>query len=123
MIHPADSEEERDKSDGDDSEKTMAVKDDPQFTLAVTRDRHVEKESLADYISKKREMFLVQVKYLSLSGHRTGILAIVNAYCTCWLGSILNLSQLLNNTLSNWVRQIVVECMVDLDQTASGLSI
>ena len=83
MIHPADSEEERDKSDGDDSEKTMAVKDDPQFTLAVTRDRHVEKESLADYISKKREMFLVQVKYLSLSGHRTGILAIVNAYCTC----------------------------------------
>ena len=25
-------------------------------------DRHVEKESLADYINKKREMFLVQVK-------------------------------------------------------------
>ena len=24
-------------------------------------DRHVEKESLADYINKKREMFLVQV--------------------------------------------------------------
>ena len=25
-------------------------------------DRHVEKESLADYINKKREMFLVQVR-------------------------------------------------------------
>ena len=24
-------------------------------------DRHVEKESLADYITKKREMFLIQV--------------------------------------------------------------
>ncbi|XP_064633100.1 cilia- and flagella-associated protein 100-like isoform X1 [Lineus longissimus] len=59
MIRPADSDEERQKSD-DDEEKALAVKDDPQFTLAVTRDRHVEKESLADYISKKREMFLVQ---------------------------------------------------------------
>lgn len=38
----------------------IAVKDDPQFTLAITRDRHVEKENLADFISKKREMFLVQ---------------------------------------------------------------
>ena len=27
-------------------------------------DRHVEKESLADYIGKKREMFLVQVSFL-----------------------------------------------------------
>ena len=27
----------------------------------ILSDRHVEKESLADYISKKREMFLVQV--------------------------------------------------------------
>lgn len=25
-------------------------------------DRHVEKESLAEYIAKKREMFLVQVR-------------------------------------------------------------
>ncbi|PIK37026.1 putative coiled-coil domain-containing protein [Apostichopus japonicus] len=41
-------------------DKTLAVKDDPTFTLAVTRDRHVEKESLTDYIAKKREMFLVQ---------------------------------------------------------------
>ena len=27
-------------------------------------DRHVEKESLADYIGKKREMFLVQVSLI-----------------------------------------------------------
>jgi len=59
MIRPADSDEEGEKSDEDDG-KAVAVKDDPQFTLSVTRDRHVEKESLADYISKKREMFLVQ---------------------------------------------------------------
>jgi MarR-like DNA-binding transcriptional regulator SgrR of sgrS sRNA len=63
MIRPADSDEERQMSD-DDEEKALAVKDDPQFTLAVTRDRHVEKESLADYISKKREMFLVQVRHV-----------------------------------------------------------
>ncbi|XP_033103021.1 cilia- and flagella-associated protein 100-like [Anneissia japonica] len=49
---------EDDNADGDD--KAVAVKDDPSYTLAVTRDRHVEKESLTDYIAKKREMFLVQ---------------------------------------------------------------
>jgi len=57
MIHPESSEEEKEDSDEDGA---LNVKDDPQFTLAVTRDRHVEKESLADYINKKREMFLVQ---------------------------------------------------------------
>ncbi|XP_064605525.1 LOW QUALITY PROTEIN: cilia- and flagella-associated protein 100-like [Liolophura sinensis] len=57
MIHPADSEEDEKE---EDSDKAVAVKDDPQFTIAVTRDRHVEKESLAEYINKKREMFLVQ---------------------------------------------------------------
>lgn len=56
MIHPAESESEEEE----DNEKAVAVKDDPQFTIAVTRDRHVEKESLAEYIAKKREMFLVQ---------------------------------------------------------------
>ncbi|XP_039250583.1 cilia- and flagella-associated protein 100-like [Styela clava] len=40
--------------------KGMGVKDDPGWTLAVTRDRNVEKEDLADYVSKKRQMFLVQ---------------------------------------------------------------
>lgn len=56
MIHPAESESEEEE----ESDKAVAVKDDPQFTIAVTRDRHVEKESLAEYIAKKREMFLVQ---------------------------------------------------------------
>lgn len=57
MIKPTDSDEEKDEEETD---KAVAVKDDPQFTIAVTRDRHVEKESLAEYIAKKREMFLVQ---------------------------------------------------------------
>jgi len=56
MIHPQESESEEEE----DADKAVAVKDDPQFTIAVTRDRHVEKESLAEYIAKKREMFLVQ---------------------------------------------------------------
>lgn len=34
MIHPADSEEEEKE---EDSDKAVAVKDDPQFTIAVTR--------------------------------------------------------------------------------------
>ncbi|XP_045165036.1 cilia- and flagella-associated protein 100-like isoform X2 [Mercenaria mercenaria] len=57
MIKPTDSDEEK---DDEETDKAVAVKDDPQFTIAVTRDRHVEKESLAEYIAKKREMFLVQ---------------------------------------------------------------
>ncbi|KAK3102468.1 hypothetical protein FSP39_011574 [Pinctada imbricata] len=57
MIRPADSDEEK---EGEDTDKAIAVKDDPEHTIAVTRDRHVEKESLAEYIAKKREMFLVQ---------------------------------------------------------------
>ncbi|XP_038069734.1 cilia- and flagella-associated protein 100-like isoform X2 [Patiria miniata] len=52
-----DAEEEKGEEVDD---KAVAVKDDPSFTLAVTRDRHIEKESLTDYIAKKREMFLVQ---------------------------------------------------------------
>lgn len=36
------------------------VKEDRSWTIAVTRDRRIEKESLKDYINKKREMFLVQ---------------------------------------------------------------
>jgi len=58
MIHPAESDDEEEKEE--EMDKAVAVKDDPQFTIAVTRDRHVEKESLAEYIAKKREMFLVQ---------------------------------------------------------------
>ncbi|XP_055881309.1 cilia- and flagella-associated protein 100-like isoform X2 [Biomphalaria glabrata] len=56
MIQPP----ETDSEDEEDADKTVAVKDDPQFTIAITRDRHVEKESLSEYIAKKREMFLVQ---------------------------------------------------------------
>ncbi|XP_071486505.1 cilia- and flagella-associated protein 100-like [Diadema antillarum] len=55
-LEELDAEEEEEEGD----EKALAVKDDPAFTIAVTRDRHVEKESLPDYIAKKREMFLVQ---------------------------------------------------------------
>merc|ERR1712154_433151 len=47
MIHPQGSESEEEE----DADKAVAVKDDPQFTIAVTRDRHVEKESLAEYIA------------------------------------------------------------------------
>ena len=36
MIKPADSDEEKEKSDEDDG-KAVAVKEDPEFTLAVTR--------------------------------------------------------------------------------------
>ncbi|CAL1543352.1 unnamed protein product [Lymnaea stagnalis] len=56
MIQPPESESEEEE----EGDKTVAVKDDPQFTIAITRDRHVEKESLSEYIAKKREMFLVQ---------------------------------------------------------------
>lgn len=63
MIRPTDSDDElaalEDSPGGDKA--AVAVKEDPQFVIAVTRDRHVEKESLAEYINKKREMFLVQV--------------------------------------------------------------
>ena len=51
-------------------EEKDSVKEDPQWTLSVTRDRHVEKEDLAEYIAKKREMFLVQY---SLGVKRCGV--------------------------------------------------
>ena len=41
--------------------KTYPVKEDRAWTIGVTRDRRIEKESLKDYVDKKREMFLVQV--------------------------------------------------------------
>ncbi|XP_014678280.1 PREDICTED: coiled-coil domain-containing protein 37-like [Priapulus caudatus] len=34
--------------------------DDPAFALSVTRNRKIEKENLAEYIEKKREMFKIQ---------------------------------------------------------------
>lgn len=61
MIRPA-GDTDDDLSDEEDKEKdgTMVLKDDPGFVLSTTKDRHVEKEHLDDYIAKKREMFLVQ---------------------------------------------------------------
>lgn len=49
-----------DDDDMDTKDEDGVVKDDPQFTLTTTRDHQVEKENLADFIAKKREMFLVQ---------------------------------------------------------------
>jgi type III secretory pathway component EscV len=52
--------------DDQDLETTggTVTRPDPSFAIAVTQrthtDRHVEKESLDDYIAKKREMFLVE---------------------------------------------------------------
>ncbi|XP_067854454.1 cilia- and flagella-associated protein 100 [Heptranchias perlo] len=40
--------------------KLSALKGDPSWKVKVTRDRHVEKETLNDYINKKREMFILQ---------------------------------------------------------------
>ncbi|XP_057297161.1 cilia- and flagella-associated protein 100-like [Hydractinia symbiolongicarpus] len=61
MIRPA-GDTDNDLTDEEDKEKdgTMILKDDPGFVLSTTKDRHVEKEHLDDYIAKKREMFLVQ---------------------------------------------------------------
>ncbi|CAG5132378.1 unnamed protein product, partial [Candidula unifasciata] len=56
LICPPESESEEEE----DTEKAVAVKEDPQFTIAISRGRHIEKESLTEYIAKKREMFLVQ---------------------------------------------------------------
>ena len=74
MIRPSESDDEQpaieDAPTGGDK-AAVAVKEDPQFVIAVTRDRHVEKESLAEYINKKREMFLVQVCSLQLTAKLT----------------------------------------------------
>jgi len=61
MIRPA-GDTDDDLTDEEEGEKkgTMALKGDPDFVLATTKDRQVEKEHLDDFIAKKREMFLVQ---------------------------------------------------------------
>ncbi|XP_065065350.1 cilia- and flagella-associated protein 100-like [Rhopilema esculentum] len=61
MIKPA-ADIEDDVSIDEEKEKdgVWTVKEDPQFVLTTTRDRNIEKENLAEFISKKREMFLVQ---------------------------------------------------------------
>lgn len=39
MIHPAESDDEEEKEE--DTDKAVAVKDDPQFTIAVTRGEYL----------------------------------------------------------------------------------
>ncbi|XP_069499498.1 cilia- and flagella-associated protein 100 [Ambystoma mexicanum] len=41
-------------------EKTMAVQESPSWKLTITKDNYVEKESIKDYVNKKREMFHLQ---------------------------------------------------------------
>ncbi|XP_072329200.1 cilia- and flagella-associated protein 100 [Scyliorhinus torazame] len=40
--------------------KLSALKSDPSWKVKVTRDRNVEKETLNEYINRKREMFILQ---------------------------------------------------------------
>lgn len=42
------------------ADRKAQVHEDTQFVLATTRDRCIEKEDLASYVSRKREMFLVE---------------------------------------------------------------
>lgn len=61
MIRPAgDTDDDLSEDEGENEDGTIVMKDDPDFVLSTTKDRHVEKEHLDDYIAKKREMFLVQ---------------------------------------------------------------
>jgi len=61
MIRPAgDTDDDITDNEDDNDDSAMVLKDDPEFVLSTTKDRHVEKEHLNDYIAKKREMFLVQ---------------------------------------------------------------
>lgn len=64
-LKPDISEDELDEDDELVANKNYQVKQDKSWTIAVTRDRRIEKESLKDYINKKREMFLVQVNFKS----------------------------------------------------------
>lgn len=45
---------------GEGGDRETSIHEDTQFVLATTRDRHIEKEDLASYVARKREMFLVQ---------------------------------------------------------------
>lgn len=43
-----------------EEERETTIHEDSEFVLTTTRDRHIQKEDLMSYISRKREMFLVQ---------------------------------------------------------------
>lgn len=60
MIRPAGDEEDDLSVKEKDTDNGSVLKDDPNFVLVTTKDRHVETEHLEEYITKKREMFLVQ---------------------------------------------------------------
>ncbi|XP_066912759.1 cilia- and flagella-associated protein 100-like [Clytia hemisphaerica] len=60
MIRPAGDTDDDLSGEDENNDGTMVIRDDPDFVLSTTKDRHVEKEHLDDYIAKKREMFLVQ---------------------------------------------------------------
>ncbi|MEE6502117.1 hypothetical protein FKM82_004414 [Ascaphus truei] len=53
-------DEELEEGGEEGAGKAMAVQEKPAWKLAVTRDRQVQKESLHEYINKKKEMFLLQ---------------------------------------------------------------
>lgn len=46
--------------EGDTAGSREKIHDDSEFVLATTKDKHVEKEDLAGYVARKREMFLLQ---------------------------------------------------------------
>ncbi|XP_078466848.1 cilia- and flagella-associated protein 100 [Lampetra planeri] len=62
-LHDAGEEEGDDAEQGSKLQKrpgASSLGKDPAWTLALTRDRQVEKEGLSEFVSRKREMFLVQ---------------------------------------------------------------
>ncbi|KAM4022000.1 LOW QUALITY PROTEIN: cilia- and flagella-associated protein 100 [Anomaloglossus baeobatrachus] len=53
-------EEEEMEEMGSAGYKALALHENPSWKLAVTRDRNIHRESLNDYINKKREMFRLE---------------------------------------------------------------
>lgn len=62
MIRPADSDDDKSHSDDDDG-RTVAVKEDPQFTLAVTRGKTTTMHLIhpIGFIFGKRGLYLCAV--------------------------------------------------------------
>ncbi|XP_053325270.1 cilia- and flagella-associated protein 100 isoform X2 [Spea bombifrons] len=53
-------EDEEKEVNGEDAEKAVAIRENPSWKLAVTGDTQIQKESLHEFINKKREMFLLE---------------------------------------------------------------
>ncbi|CAH2312058.1 Hypothetical predicted protein [Pelobates cultripes] len=45
---------------GEETEKSVAIRENPSWKVAITKDKQAHKESLHEFIDKKREMFLLQ---------------------------------------------------------------